>query len=225
MRIKKVCLWIMCSLFIVIAAACGMAHGSTGGESTMKPTLKAGDNQILLEGIALDDHGLILVSKADPDAVPANSLLQLHADAALDFKPKVADCYQFLLDDAFALSYPPQAQIQAVQKLDTASAVIPASFDLGESLLQIFPEDKVKILDVRTPEEYQSGHLPGSLNLPVQKLPEALPDAVPDKESPVFVYCRSGARSAKAAEILSRQGYVLVFDMGGLTSYEGELLR
>ena len=74
------------------------------------------------------------------------------------------------------------------------------------------------LLDVRTPEEYRDGHLPGAKNLPLDRL-----DTIAEPAgSPLFVYCRSGARSAQAKARLARAGYS-VTDLGGLLGYRGPL--
>lgn len=76
------------------------------------------------------------------------------------------------------------------------------------------------LLDVRTPEEYAARRLPGSQNLPLQRIGEAAA-YLPDRETPVFVYCRSGARSRRAAQELARQGYRRVIDIGGILDWKG----
>lgn len=75
-----------------------------------------------------------------------------------------------------------------------------------------------QIVDVRTPEEYQEGHIPGSINAPLA----ALRQADFEEGAPLFVYCRSGARSAQACAILQEEGYQAV-NLGGILSYRGEL--
>ena len=78
------------------------------------------------------------------------------------------------------------------------------------------------LLDVRTPQEYREGSIPGSQNLPLQNL-NRVQVVVKDKATPVFVYCHSGARSRQAASILQRMGYLNVRDIGGIMSYSGPL--
>jgi rhodanese-related sulfurtransferase len=78
-------------------------------------------------------------------------------------------------------------------------------------------EQGALLLDVRTPSEYQEGHVPHAKNIPVQELPQRLTDVGPTSR-PVVVYCRSGGRSAQAASILSRAGYQ-VRDIGPMTAW------
>lgn len=78
------------------------------------------------------------------------------------------------------------------------------------------------LLDVRTPQEYSQGHIPGSRNLPLQSIHGAA-TFVPDKAAPVYVYCHSGVRSCQAVRELERMGYTKVTDLGGMMSYAGEV--
>jgi rhodanese-related sulfurtransferase len=71
------------------------------------------------------------------------------------------------------------------------------------------------LLDVRTPGEYQSGHLANATLIPVQELEQRLPELPSDKDLTVLVYCRSGNRSVFASKILSRQGYKKVLNLKG----------
>ena len=73
------------------------------------------------------------------------------------------------------------------------------------------------LLDVRTPREFSSNGLDGATNIPVQRLDERL-DEVGSKDQNVVVYCRSGSRSGRAANILEAAGYEAVYDMGSLRS-------
>ena len=76
------------------------------------------------------------------------------------------------------------------------------------------------LLDVRTPEEFRSGHIPGAENLPLDRLDSLQAPT----ETPLFVYCHSGARSAQARRMLEHARYA-VTDLGGLMGYRGPLER
>ena len=80
------------------------------------------------------------------------------------------------------------------------------------------------LLDVRTPQEYRSGHIPGSENVPLQVIDGAT-GRLEAKDTPVFVYCQSGGRSSQAAAALKRMGYSCVKNIGGIASYSGTLER
>lgn len=73
------------------------------------------------------------------------------------------------------------------------------------------------LLDVRTPDEFSSRHIPGALNIPVDELPGRLAE-VPEGRD-VIVYCASGARSARAAKQLREAGRTRVRDLGSLANW------
>lgn len=77
------------------------------------------------------------------------------------------------------------------------------------------------LLDVRTREEYAEGHVPGSVNLPLDQL-ETIDY---DKLVPLFVYCRSGARSGRGVEFLKKAGYEKAVNIGGIMDYHGPVER
>lgn len=78
------------------------------------------------------------------------------------------------------------------------------------------------LLDVRTETEYSEGHIPQSINIDVSRIKDAV-SVIKDKNTPLFVYCRSGARSGNAVSALKSMGYTNVDNIGGIISYTGEL--
>ena len=78
------------------------------------------------------------------------------------------------------------------------------------------------LLDVRTAQEYLGGHIPGSKNVPLQEL-DRVGETVGEKDTPLFVYCHSGARSGQAVSILRRMGYRSVKNIGGIAAYTGKV--
>ena len=85
--------------------------------------------------------------------------------------------------------------------------------------------DDAIILDVRTPKEYDEGHIANSVLLPDYEIKDMVETVIADKNHTVIVYCRSGARSKNAAEYMIEMGYTTVFDIGGITDWEGEIVR
>lgn len=79
------------------------------------------------------------------------------------------------------------------------------------------------ILDVRTPNEFYSGHIPGAVLVPLQQLSQRLSELREHKEKEILVYCRSGNRSTVAAEILIRNGFRKIYNLRpGIRGWLGE---
>ena len=96
--------------------------------------------------------------------------------------------------------------------------------DINEGVVQYRKEDNAVLLDVRTEEEFSEGHVEGSLNLPIGEIDRAA-TLIPDKSVPIYVYCRSGNRSARATVYLKGNGCANVHDIGGILSYKGEIVK
>lgn len=94
--------------------------------------------------------------------------------------------------------------------------------DLEAGLQQWQDTPGALLVDVRTPEEYAAGHIPGSRNLPLDAL-QGIGALAPGRDTPLFLYCRSGARSGQAARMLQATGYTRVTNIGGILRYHGPL--
>ncbi len=88
-----------------------------------------------------------------------------------------------------------------------------------EALELLKGDKKAVLIDVRTEEEFKIIRIPGSILIPDYEIKDKIADVVPDKKTPVIIYCRSGNRSAKAAKVLSDMGYTKVFDLGGIIDW------
>jgi phage shock protein E len=71
-----------------------------------------------------------------------------------------------------------------------------------------------RLIDVREPVEFQAGHVPGALNLPLGELEARITQEAPDKEQPLALYCASGRRSAMGVATLKRLGYLKAVNLG-----------
>ena len=78
------------------------------------------------------------------------------------------------------------------------------------------------LLDVRSPQEYREGHIPGSQNVPLQQL-DKVEEVTENKDTVLYVYCRSGARSRQAVSLLQAMGYTNVRNIGGIAAYSGKV--
>lgn len=95
------------------------------------------------------------------------------------------------------------------------------SADRTKALISSPEFDQYQLLDVRQPGEYEQGHIPGALLIPLGDLPTRLSELDLDKET--IAYCRSGVRSKSACQILSGLGFNPIYNMeGGITAYNGE---
>lgn len=83
-------------------------------------------------------------------------------------------------------------------------------------------EKSVTIVDVRTPQEYDEGHIPGAINIPVENISSDKPAELTDTDAELIVYCRTGVRSKQASDKLVALGYAHVNDMGGIVDWNGE---
>ena len=81
------------------------------------------------------------------------------------------------------------------------------------------------IIDARTQEEYDEGHIPGAILIPEYEIANRAEKELPDKDQLILVYCRSGRRSKIAAEELVKLGYTNVKEFGGIIDWEYEIVK
>ena len=84
-------------------------------------------------------------------------------------------------------------------------------------------EEGYIILDVRTREEYDEGHIPGATQITHEEIAEKAENVLTDKEQLILVYCRSGRRSKIAAEALAELGYTNIKEFGGIIDWPYEV--
>ncbi len=80
------------------------------------------------------------------------------------------------------------------------------------------------LIDLRSPQDYREGHIPGSINIALTQLADVA-DYAEDLATPIFVHCYAGVRSRQAAGVLSVMGYTDITDLGGIEGYTGELVK
>ena len=90
-----------------------------------------------------------------------------------------------------------------------------------EAKARLDANGEIVLLDVRTQEEYDAGHIPGAVCFPNEDIQPELPLPF-DKDAEILVYCRSGRRSAEAAEKLTSMGFTNVSDFGGIQNWPYE---
>ena len=96
--------------------------------------------------------------------------------------------------------------------------------DINKGLKEYAEAENAVLLDVRTPQEYGEGHIPGSKNVPLQTL-DKVRSVAENKDTELFGYCYSGARSRQATAMLQHMGYTNVQNIGGIAAYHGKVER
>lgn len=84
--------------------------------------------------------------------------------------------------------------------------------------------DQYLHVDVRTDEEYNSGHIPGAIHIPHDQMEERYRELIENKDEPILLICRSGKRSVYAAEVLYEKGFRKLYNLeGGMLEWTGQL--
>ena len=92
-----------------------------------------------------------------------------------------------------------------------------------EEAKEMMDTQEVIILDVREQDEYDSGHIPGAVLLPVGTIDkDTAAEVIPETDSTVLVYCRSGNRSKTASSTLAELGYTNIYEFGGINTWPYE---
>lgn len=95
----------------------------------------------------------------------------------------------------------------------------------AEEAKKMMDSQTVVVVDVRTEEEYQEGHVPNALLVPNESITDQMPDALPDTSAVLLVYCRSGRRSKEASQKLVDLGYQNVYDFGGIIDWPYDTVK
>ena len=135
---------------------------------------------------------------------------------------------QILLFAALAASLAPLSGCTLSKtKKDTEDMTDKAAYQKisAEEAYEMMASQEVVVVDVRTREEYDGGHIENAVLVPNESIVSEMPEAPPDKEATLLVYCRSGRRSKDAAEKLLKLGYQSVYDFGGVIDWPYELVK
>ena len=85
--------------------------------------------------------------------------------------------------------------------------------------------EKPIVVDVRSLEEYNEGHIPNAISIPLENIENEAETKLKNKDDLILVYCRSGRRSREAALRLIEKGYTNVIDFGGIQDWNGEVVK
>ncbi|NLD16563.1 MAG: hypothetical protein GX666_03165 [Tissierellia bacterium] len=173
-----------------------------------------GSDSNAVDVVNLNEDSFLVVK--DSEIFKTGNIVVLNSDE--DFQ--IGSVYRVKIDETITKSMPPIANAIEVEGLGVHSPT-KISFEHA-GMLEDFLPDKTHLIDVRTAEEFSSGHVPGAINIPLDSIESDFVDSY-EKDDIFILYCRSGNRSGQAAKILSENGYNLVFDAGGIGSYNGDL--
>ena len=109
---------------------------------------------------------------------------------------------------------------------DTNNTVSYQQITAEEAKSMMDEQPDAVVLDVREQDEYDAGHIPGAVLLPVGTInEETAASVIPEKDTVVLVYCRSGNRSKTASQALADLGYTQIYEFGGIKDWPYEVER
>ena len=85
-------------------------------------------------------------------------------------------------------------------------------------------DDGHVVIDVRRQDEYDAGHIPDAILIPNESIECDSPEALPDYDQIILIYCRSGNRSKQAAQKLAGMGYTNIYEFGGINDWTGDVV-
>lgn len=107
---------------------------------------------------------------------------------------------------------------------EATAAPISVKIDAAEAK-KMMEAGGVTVVDVRTPEEFAEGHVPGAINIPNEIITTEAAKVLTDKDATLLIYCRSGNRSDQAARVLQGLGYTRIYDFGGIMNWPYDVIR
>jgi len=122
----------------------------------------------------------------------------------------------------FLLSCSAQAQPKGESKASTAA---PKKISAAQAKDIMDKGEPYTLVDVRTVGEFNERHIKGAILIPVDEIESRAEKELPDRDAVILVYCRSGVRSARAAQSLAGMGYTNVYDMGGIMNWPYDRAR
>ena len=94
----------------------------------------------------------------------------------------------------------------------------------AEAMKIMAGDEPYVIVDVRRPDEFAKGHIPGAINVPNEDIADEQPAELPDLDQVLLVHCQTGRRSAAASKKLADIGYTRVLEFGGIMTWKGEVV-
>ena len=118
----------------------------------------------------------------------------------------------------------PQASVASPTSTQDDAHIIAEYRRISPQEAQEMFSENTLILDVRTRDEYDAGHIRNAVLLPHSEIREKAESLISDRDQVILVYCRAGSRSEAAARELIALGYTKVFDFGGILDWTGEIV-
>ena len=100
-----------------------------------------------------------------------------------------------------------------------------SNLNQDQAYAELSQDKSIKLIDVRTRLEFSEGHIPHSVNIPLDTLESRLAKSLPNKDAKIFVVCYSGARAKTAVSELKKVGYTQVFNIGGVSTWKHEMTK
>jgi len=213
---KPIFLLLLISLIFSLAACTGgdSNSGRSSQEAKISGTIEGGLRVLTLDAVATDQHftiyrGDYVRAQMAGDETFTINIASLDVDKQFPVAPGEKAYFKVPESGSFPFSAGQgQGTIEALEY--QASAYQEVTVTEGKQLIANLDP---LILDVRTAREYEGGHLPGSLLIPVQEIQGRLAELKQYQDKPILVYCRTGNRSTVAAKVLVDNGFTNVVNL------------
>ena len=176
------------------------------------------ENKSNYKAIYLDEN-IYLVTES-PGEFKKDDLANISL-ANANIRPKMGELINFNKIDGVKESYPAQTMAYDVDVKKGPVKGVNISINDVQKFVNVL-SDSSMLVDVRTKEEYEEGHLEGAILIPLDEIENRLEEL--DKEKIIFVYCRSGNRSGQAQGILEENGFFAI-NAGGVIDFKGKLVK
>ena len=110
------------------------------------------------------------------------------------------------------------------QSTESAAESTYRQISQDEAMEMMARDDGHVVVDVRRQDEYDAGHIPGAILIPNESIGCDSPEALPDYDQIILIYCRTGNRSKQAAEKLAAMGYTNIYEFGGINTWTGDIV-
>ena len=174
---------------------------------------EANENAILIE----NEKGEYWVS-LNVENKDSTTHFNLGDEVVVYYNGNIAESYPMQINTVYAITLKEPAD-----RAENNREAVYVNITAEEAKQIMDTEEDYIILDVRTQEEYDQGHIPGAILIPDTEVEVTAEDVLTDKDQLILVYCRSGRRSKLASEILVELGYTNIKEFGGIIDWPYEI--